>query len=450
MYTLAFLAFLLAVAMHLFVLRAFPRWHLLDFPERYGLLRSRLPYPTGIISVLCFLLFYALFEAWTMQAAGVFVAVVFMTAVSFVDDRAPLPFSLRLSVQILAALVIFLMGTRIYSLTNPLEGLMDMPVIDLDSFVIVSPLFSNPSILGALFTVLWLGLTMNALNWFDGIPGQVSALSTIGFLTIGFLSLSERVGQPHLALLAFILAGVAFAALVFDFPPAKVLMGDTGAMFFGLMLGVLTIYTGGKVATAFLVLGVPLIDSVIVGFRRISRGRSPFKGNMQNEHLHHRLLKKGWTPRRIIVLTALIGAGFGTTALFLDTMEKFLSALVLFGIMLLLSWYSRSSLYHLIVYVPLSHADIVRAVLSKAGAGKIGKYDSCSFSMRGTGRFRPLKGAEPAIGSEGTIEEVPEERIEAVVTKEAMEDAIRAVRHVHPYEEPAIHALPMEDDKDFL
>ena len=70
-------------------------------------------------------------------------------------------------------------------------------------------------------------------------------------------------------------------------------MGDTGAMFFGLMLGVLTIYTGGKVATAFLVLGVPLIDSVIVGFRRISRGRSPFKGNMQNEHLHHRLLKKG-------------------------------------------------------------------------------------------------------------------------------------------------------------
>ena len=103
------------------------------------------------------------------------------------------------------------------------------------------------------------------------------------------------------------------------------------------------------------------------------------------------------------------------------------------------------SYYHLIVYVPLSHADVVRKALADAGAGKIGNYDSCSFSMKGTGRFCPLRGSNPAIGEQGTIEEVPEERIEVVVTSDQLNAVIVAVKKVHPYEEPAIHVLPMMD-----
>jgi len=99
--------------------------------------------------------------------------------------------------------------------------------------------------------------------------------------------------------------------------------------------------------------------------------------------------------------------------------------------------------YHLIVYVPVLHADAVRAALAASGAGKIGNYDSCSFSMKGTGRFRPLEGSNPAIGSQGKIEEVPEERIEVVVTAEHVNEVIQAVKKVHPYEEPAIHTVPM-------
>lgn len=107
--------------------------------------------------------------------------------------------------------------------------------------------------------------------------------------------------------------------------------------------------------------------------------------------------------------------------------------------------------YHLIVYVPLSHADAIRAVLAKNGAGKIGAYDSCSFSMRGTGRFRPRKGATPHIGSVGSVENVEEERIEVVVDDATdMEKLLREIRRTHPYEEPAIHILPMTDENDFL
>ena len=107
-------------------------------------------------------------------------------------------------------------------------------------------------------------------------------------------------------------------------------------------------------------------------------------------------------------------------------------------------------LYHLIVYVPETHADAMRKALSIAGAGKIGKYDSCSFSMKGAGRFRPLKGAKPAIGSEDTLEEVTEERIEVVVKRDQLKLVLHEIKRVHPYEEAAIHVLPMMDYHDFL
>lgn len=338
------LAFGITVIFHLAALRVFPALHLLDFPERYGLKRARLPYPTGILSVCTFLVLFAYLESWTQEFFGIATAVSLLAIVNFIDDRRPLPFSVRLLVQLFCALLIFLMGTRIFTITNPLESISGIPLLPLDTWIIPSVMFKNPSLIGALFTMLWLGLTMNALNWFDGIRGQVSVISLIGFLTIGALSISNRVGDEHLALLAFILAGIACAGLLFDFPPAKVVMGDTGSMFFGLMLGVLTIYSGGKVATGFLVLGVPLLDSIIVIFRRLAKGTSPFRGNATDEHLHHRLLRAGWSERQVIALTAVLGTSFGVAALFMDTLQKFLAGVALTGIMLVISQYSGKKL----------------------------------------------------------------------------------------------------------
>jgi len=296
-------AFAVCALLHLGALQHFPKWNLLDYPERYGHKRKRLPYPTGIIAASTFLLFLFLLELFYMQSVGVGLAVLILALYAFADDRTPLPSWMRLAVQVLIAIIIFATGSRIYTITNPLGGIAGIgDLIKLDTLDIMTVGFGPLPFWSGVFTVVWLLLTINALNWFDGIPGQVSVLSTIGFLTIGFLSISERVNQPELALLAFVLAGIALACLLFDFPPPKVLMGDTGAMFFGLMLGVLTIFAGGKVATAFLVLGVPLIDSGLVIARRIAKGKSPFKGSTKGEHIHHRLLEKGWSERRIILL----------------------------------------------------------------------------------------------------------------------------------------------------
>lgn len=106
-----------------------------------------------------------------------------------------------------------------------------------------------------------------------------------------------------------------------------------------------------------------------------------------------------------------------------------------------------SNLYHVIVYCPEDAADAIRDVVAHAGAGKIGNYDSCSFSVKGTGRFRPLQGAHPAIGSIDNPEEVAEERIEFMVTKQHLKQTIENIIEAHPYEEPAIHVLQMLDYK---
>ena len=103
----------------------------------------------------------------------------------------------------------------------------------------------------------------------------------------------------------------------------------------------------------------------------------------------------------------------------------------------------QNKLVKIIVYVPVTHADAVRKVLADAGAGKMGAYDSCSFSVKGTGRFRPLKGAKPFMGKTGKIEIVQEERIETVCPRGFYKKIIKAVRKVHPYEEPAVDVYPL-------
>lgn len=97
----------------------------------------------------------------------------------------------------------------------------------------------------------------------------------------------------------------------------------------------------------------------------------------------------------------------------------------------------------LVVYVPETHADLIRATLGKAGAGKIGDYEYCSFSVKGVGRFIPLKTAHPTIGEIGKLEEVVEERIETVCYRKDLERIIAAINKVHPYEEVAYDVYPL-------
>lgn len=99
----------------------------------------------------------------------------------------------------------------------------------------------------------------------------------------------------------------------------------------------------------------------------------------------------------------------------------------------------------LVVFVPLLHADAVRRALGEAGAGKIGNYDFCSFSCRGTGRFRGNEKSNPAVGEAGNYEVVEEERIEVAVPRAILEKVVEKMKSVHPYEEVAFDVYPIEN-----
>jgi len=104
-------------------------------------------------------------------------------------------------------------------------------------------------------------------------------------------------------------------------------------------------------------------------------------------------------------------------------------------------------LFKLFVFVPVKDAYKIRKVLADNDSGHIGNYDSCSFSVKGIGRFRPLEGAKPSIGEQGKIEEVEEERIEVIVTEDKLKKLLQAVIEAHPYEEPAIDIYPLANDE---
>lgn len=100
--------------------------------------------------------------------------------------------------------------------------------------------------------------------------------------------------------------------------------------------------------------------------------------------------------------------------------------------------------YKLVVYVPASHTDRLREAIGNAGAGVIGDYSHCTFTVRGTSQFKPMQGSHPTVGEVGKLQEVVEDRIETVCSGDRLKDVLAAIRKVHPYEEPATDVYPIE------
>ncbi|MFH1012486.1 MAG: MraY family glycosyltransferase [Candidatus Peregrinibacteria bacterium] len=326
-------AFILTLLSALIALKLFPKLGLLDRPGKYGLKRKPIPYPGGILLYVVFAALALMFFDPTIKLLGLILGGGILVIVSFIDDRMELPPWLRLFIQILVACIIIWAGIGINTITNPFGG-----YIALDKVLItlqVGAYAQTIMVFSALFTVAWILLITNTMNWLDGIPGMTSGITVIGGLTLFFLSISDLVNQPEVAMLALIVAMMALAFWLFDFYPPKILIGDSGAMFFGLLLAVLAIFSGGKIATAFLVLGFPILDALYVIIHRLFSLQAPWKGGEWDKrrkavHLHHRLLQFGLSERQALSVIYLLAASFGTAALFLGTKGKFWAIVIIF------------------------------------------------------------------------------------------------------------------------
>lgn len=320
-------AFMLTVLVILIALKVFPKLGLMDKPEKYGLKRKPIPYPGGILLYLVFLVLALMFFDPTMKLLGLLAGGGFLVLVSFIDDRVGLPTSFRIFVQIAVGVIMVASGIGIETITNPFGGYLDLTQIKLT--LSLGSISHTVVLFSALFTIAWIVLLVNTMNWLDGIPGLVSGITVLASLTLFFLSISDVVVDgKEIATMAIIVAMIAFAFWIFDFHPPKILLGDSGSMFFGFLIAMLAIFSGGKIATAFLILGFAILDALYVIVHRIFSKRAPWKGGEWDKyrkavHLHHRMLQFGFSERQVLVAIYILSAIFGVTALFVGTRGKF-------------------------------------------------------------------------------------------------------------------------------
>lgn len=321
------------------------KWGLFDWPAPRKVHRQPTPRLGGLALVISFLIVTvgyllaskrltfggAKFWFFDERLTGVFIGLAILTIVGIIDDVRGMAAWKKLIWQIMAAWAVVAFGITITYLRLPGGWHWELA-----HWVVPFSLAGwqfNFIVWGDLLTIFWIVLMINTLNFLDGLDGLAGGVALISALVIS--ALSFFLGQYAGALLSLIFAGAVFGFLPWNFQPAKIFMGDSGSMFLGYMLGVLSVISGGKLATAFLVLGIPVLDVGWVALRRIFAGQSPFLSDKL--HLHHRLLTFGLSQRQAVIFLYLVSAIFGILAVFAATTDKkfqLISYLIVFMIML--------------------------------------------------------------------------------------------------------------------
>lgn len=291
-----------------------------------------IPYLGGLAMFISFVSVTVAFLPFGRQLGALIVACTILAVVGVIDDIKGLSSWNRLGWQTLAACVALAGGIGITTITNPLGGAIDLsygrfPVELLGWEFHITPIAN-------LFSIIWMVGMVNVINFLDGLDGLASGVSGIAALVIFALALTPDVNQPLVALLAIILAGSALGFLPFNFYPAKIFMGDSGSYFLGLMLAMLAIYSGGKLATILLVLGFTIIDALWAVVRRLRRRVHPFSAD--REHLHHLLLQAGLSQRGAVLALYLLAAMFGVIALLSASFHKLVALIILCAVVVTL------------------------------------------------------------------------------------------------------------------
>lgn len=267
---------------------------------------------------------------------GIISALTILLAVGLLDDiLTEFKPWVRLSLQILTAVIAVASGIGIDFITNPLGGILYLNTFSFSLFGL-----GELNVIADIFAVLWIVWMMNMVNWSKGVDGQMPSITLIAFLTIGFVSLNfynqGDENQLFPTLLSFICAGASLGFLIFNWYPAKIFPGFSGSTILGFMIAVLSIFSSAKLATALLVLLIPSVDFFYTFFRRILERKSPLKGDQK--HLHHLLLERGFTHPQISLLYAISCAILGLLSTGLNSQGKIftiiLAGVVIFGTIL--------------------------------------------------------------------------------------------------------------------
>jgi len=258
------------------------------------------------------------------RLAGMCIGGLLAWGLGFVDDVIDLRARWKLTGQIILSVLAIGLGFEINTIQVPV-----LQIINLGSW-------SWP------ITILWIVGVINAINLIDGLDGLASGLVIIALACFGILCLWQ--GQYSLLILIFVLVGVTLGFWLFNRPQASIFMGDSGSMFLGYVMALLSIWVTdlpgrGPSALPLLILAVPILDTGFALFRRFFKG-IPFY-SADKDHLHHRLIARGFSATQAMLALVGFSTLFGVIALMAYRITNFLGFSFLLGLSLayiLLYW----------------------------------------------------------------------------------------------------------------
>ena len=308
----AVLSFAVPLGITLFVLPKFAHiasaLGLVDQPGRRKVHKTPRPLVGGLAMSLGVAIGCLLFMPMTLikgpggsSMRGFYAGLVILVLIGFFDDFREVHHRLKFLVQIIAAVMVVYFSR--VSLTT-FGDLLHLGSIDFPP-------------LGIPMTVLGIVGVINALNMIDGIDGLAGGVSLVAFASFAFLAFVD--GHTTIMLLCLAISGALVAFLKYNWHPSRLFMGDAGSLFLGFSAGFVSIDitqdTGSlvKPVAPLLVLAVPITDTLIVMTKRVIKGKSPFYAD--KTHLHHILLKFGFTKRQTAVIIIAMTAAFSLLAI---------------------------------------------------------------------------------------------------------------------------------------
>jgi len=272
--------------------------------------KSPIPRLGGLAIFLGFVLSVLILADITRQIQGILIGSVLIVIIGVIDDMKPLRAYIKLIIQIVAALVAVYFGVIIEIFSNPL--------------VFTASEYVHLGYLSIPVTIVWIVAITNSVNLIDGLDGLavgVSAISSIVMLVIAIM-----VADLNVAIILAALTGACLGFMPYNFNPAKIFMGDTGALLLGYVLstvsilGLFKLYAVVSFAVPFLVLAVPLFDTSFAFLRRLLKGQNPMAPD--RGHFHHRLLDLGLTQKQAVVILYAISGLLGLAAVVITTNDE--------------------------------------------------------------------------------------------------------------------------------
>ena len=271
-----------------------------DQPNARKVHSKVMPRMGGLAIFLSFLITYFIFSKDFMEQLPFVLGACVIIVLGILDDIIGLKAAPKFLGQIFAAsIIVFWSGLQVEFINLPFGGVLQFGI------------FSIP------FTILWIVGIINAINLIDGLDGLAGGVSSIALITISIMAILNK--DMFVAMIALTVTGATIGFLKYNFHPAKVFMGDTGAMFLGYIIAVISLQGLFKNVTMIsfivpvIILGVPISDTFFAIIRRVVN-KTPISAP-DKSHLHHCLLNIGFTHKQTVILIYAMSASFGLAAI---------------------------------------------------------------------------------------------------------------------------------------